>query len=230
MWKIHSLRSSSSSSSSSASSSIPFPPQQRTKGVRRSTTARHCTHFFMRLAQSGENKTFIGETWLQSIVNTVCYLYRCWPNNKRLQVWAASAKVKVDVETCVTYSHKRTCDHRAGTTRLLFCQSRPRTPQSLNIKQQKRIKVSIHSVSYLFLGGKDSRSASDTLVLDWTWSLQMRHFLTRGEQREQVAMCPQGPNRVSLFMSEQTIHSSSDSILLFRDGLRVPTWLLKHLE
>lgn len=67
---------------------------------------------------------------------------------------------------------------------------------------------------------------SNTLVLDWTCSLQMRHFLTRGEQREQVAMCPQGPNKVSLFMSEQTMHSSRDSMLLFRDGLRVPTWTL----
>ena len=58
----------------------------------------------------------------------------------------------------------------------------------------------------------------------------MRHFFTRGEQREQVAMCPQGPNRVSLFMSEHTIHSSSDSMLLFRDGLRVPTCPLDQSE
>lgn len=72
--------------------------------------------------------------------------------------------------------------------------------------------------------------ALDTFVLDWTCSLQMRHFLTRGEQREQVAMCPQGPNRVSLFMSEHTMHSSSDSMLLFRDGLRVPTWPLGQGE
>lgn len=69
-----------------------------------------------------------------------------------------------------------------------------------------------------------------TLVLDWTWSLQMRHFFTRGEQREQVAMCPQGPNSVSLFMSEHTMHSSSDSMLLFRDGLRVPTCPLDRSE
>lgn len=41
-------------------------------------------------------------------------------------------------------------------------------------------------------------------------------------------MCPQGPKRVSLFMSEHTIHSSSDSMLLFRDGLRVPTWPLEQ--
>lgn len=73
-------------------------------------------------------------------------------------------------------------------------------------------------------------SGPHTLVLDWTCSLQMRHFLTRGEQREQVAICPQGPNRVSLFMSEHTIHSSSDSMLLFWDGLRVPTWLLDQGE
>lgn len=58
----------------------------------------------------------------------------------------------------------------------------------------------------------------------------MRHFFTRGEQREQVAMCPQGPNNVSLFMSEHTMHSSSDSMLLLRDGLRVPTCPLDRGE
>lgn len=62
-----------------------------------------------------------------------------------------------------------------------------------------------------------------TLVLDWTCSLQMRHFLTRGEHSEQVAMWPHGPNSVSRFMSEHTIHSSRVSLLLFRDGLREPT-------
>lgn len=77
--------------------------------------------------------------------------------------------------------------------------------------------------------GEGGRSGI-TLVLDWTWSLQMRHFFTRGEQREQVAMCPQGPNSVSLFMSEHTMHSSSDSMLLFRDGLRVPTCPLHRSE
>ena len=50
-----------------------------------------------------------------------------------------------------------------------------------------------------------------TFVRDWTGSLHMRHFLTRGEHREQVAMCPHGPNNVSRFMSEQTMHSSRDS-------------------
>ena len=50
-----------------------------------------------------------------------------------------------------------------------------------------------------------------TLVRDWTWSLHMRHFLTRGEHREHVAMWPHGPNRVSRFMSEHTMHSSRDS-------------------
>ncbi len=50
-----------------------------------------------------------------------------------------------------------------------------------------------------------------TFVLDCTWSLHIRHFLTLGEQREQVAIWPHGPNRVSLFISEQTMHSSSDS-------------------
>lgn len=55
----------------------------------------------------------------------------------------------------------------------------------------------------------------------------MRHFLTRGEHKEQVAMCPQGPKRVSLFMSEHTIHSSkvSESLLII-EGLREPTWPL----
>lgn len=37
--------------SSSPVSSAPFPPQHRMKGALRSTTARHCTHFFIRLAQ-----------------------------------------------------------------------------------------------------------------------------------------------------------------------------------
>lgn len=50
--EVHSLR-----SSSSVVSSIPFPPQHETKGVRRSTTARHCTHFFIRLAQSAGTHT-----------------------------------------------------------------------------------------------------------------------------------------------------------------------------
>lgn len=50
--EVHSLR-----SSSSVASSIPFPPQHETKGVRRSTTARHCTHFFIRLAQSAGTHT-----------------------------------------------------------------------------------------------------------------------------------------------------------------------------
>lgn len=55
----------------------------------------------------------------------------------------------------------------------------------------------------------------------------MRHFLTRGEHKEQVAMCPHGPKRVSLFMSEHTIHSSkvSESLLII-EGLREPTWPL----
>jgi hypothetical protein len=49
---------------------------------------------------------------------------------------------------------------------------------------------------------------SSILDLDCTTSLQMRHFLTLGEQIEHVAMCQQGPNRVSRFMSEHTIQSS----------------------
>lgn len=66
-----------------------------------------------------------------------------------------------------------------------------------------------------------------TFVLDWTCSLQMRHFFTRGEHREHVAICPHGPNRVSLFISEHTMHSSkvSESLLII-DGLREPTWPL----
>ena len=136
---------------------------------------------------------------------------------------------------CVTYSHKRTCGHRAGKARLLFCQSRLRTPRSVerqnSTHKNRRVKVFFHFSSICFCYFCAAQiSEGDTLVLDWTWSLQMRHFLTRGEQREQVAMCPQGPNRVSLFMSEHTIHSSSDSMLLFRDGLRVPTCPLEGRE
>lgn len=37
---------------SSLVSSVPFPPQHIMKGTLRSTTARHCTHFFIKLAQS----------------------------------------------------------------------------------------------------------------------------------------------------------------------------------
>lgn len=37
---------------SSVVSSVPFPPQHIMKGTLRSTTARHCTHFFIKLAQS----------------------------------------------------------------------------------------------------------------------------------------------------------------------------------
>lgn len=107
MWKIHSLRSSSSSlSSSAASSSIPFPPQHRTNGVRRSTTARHCTHFFMRLAQSAEERT-------TAMTGTFAKLTPV----KRM--WAES-----------TYSHKRTCGRRAGTRPPPFCRSTLHTPQS----------------------------------------------------------------------------------------------------
>ena len=50
-----------------------------------------------------------------------------------------------------------------------------------------------------------------TLVRDCTCSLHIRHFLTRGEHREHVVMWPHGPNSVSRFMSEHTMHSSSDS-------------------
>lgn len=50
-----------------------------------------------------------------------------------------------------------------------------------------------------------------TLVLDCTVSLHMRHFFTRGEHREQVATWPHGPNSMSRFMSEQTMHSSNPS-------------------
>lgn len=79
-----------------------------------------------------------------------------------------------------------------------------------NIKKQKQKAVEVF-----------------TFVLDWTCSLQMRHFFTRGEHREQVAICPHGPNRVSLFISEHTMHSSkvSESLLII-DGLREPTWPL----
>jgi len=65
-----------------------------------------------------------------------------------------------------------------------------------------------------------------TLVRDWTGSLHSRHFLTRGEHSEQVATCPQGPNRVSRFVSEQTIQSSNDSC---SDWTRFPTPALAPL-
>lgn len=44
---------------SSVESSELFPPQHIMKGTLRSTTARHCTHFFIRLAQSKNNKRTI---------------------------------------------------------------------------------------------------------------------------------------------------------------------------
>lgn len=42
---------------SSVASSALFPPQHMMKGTLRSTTARHCTHFFIRLAQSANGNT-----------------------------------------------------------------------------------------------------------------------------------------------------------------------------
>lgn len=54
-------------------------------------------------------------------------------------------------------------------------------------------------------------SSKITLCLDVTGSLHIKHFLTRGEHREQVATWPHGPNNVSLFRSEHTIHSCKDS-------------------
>jgi len=66
-----------------------------------------------------------------------------------------------------------------------------------------------------------------TLVRDWTGSLHSKHFLTRGEHREQVATCPHGPNRVSRFVSEQTIQSSNDSC---SEGTRPPTPALAPLH
>lgn len=56
--------------------------------------------------------------------------------------------------------------------------------------------------------------ATLTLVRDWTGSLHIRHFLTLGEHREHVAMCPHGPKSVSRFVSEHTMQSSSDSCSL----------------
>ena len=53
-----------------------------------------------------------------------------------------------------------------------------------------------------------------TFVLDCTCSLHSRHFFTLGEHREHVAMWPHGPNKVSLFKSEHTIHSSNASCSL----------------
>ena len=56
-----------------------------------------------------------------------------------------------------------------------------------------------------------TRATFLTFVLDCTASLHMRHFLTRDEHKEHVATWPQGPNSISRFMSEQTMHSSSPS-------------------
>jgi len=66
-----------------------------------------------------------------------------------------------------------------------------------------------------------------TLVRDWTGSLHSKHFLTRGEQREHVATCPHGPNRVSRLVSEQTMQSSNDSC---SGGTRFPTPALAPLH
>lgn len=58
-----------------------------------------------------------------------------------------------------------------------------------------------------------------TLDRDCTGSLHIRHFFTLGEHKEHVAIWPQGPKSVSLFMSEHTIHSSSVSLSWVGDVL-----------
>lgn len=58
-----------------------------------------------------------------------------------------------------------------------------------------------------------------TLERDCTGSLHIRHFFTLGEHKEHVAIWPQGPKSVSLFMSEHTIHSSSVSLSWVGDVL-----------
>ena len=64
-----------------------------------------------------------------------------------------------------------------------------------------------------------------TLVLDWTCSLQIKHFFTLGEHNEHVAICPQGPNSVSLFISEQTMHSSKESWSMAGELFSRDCWL-----
>jgi len=66
-----------------------------------------------------------------------------------------------------------------------------------------------------------------TLVRDWTGSLHSKHFFTLGEQREHVATCPHGPNKVSRFVSEQTMQSSNDSC---SEWTRPPTPALAPLH
>ena len=60
---------------------------------------------------------------------------------------------------------------------------------------------------------------SPTFVLEVTGSLQMRHFFTLAAQTEQAATWPHGANRVSLELSEHTIHS-------VRLSLPSPSWLI----
>lgn len=159
---------------------------------------------------------------LSLYTNTVCYFLEVGQQKSRLRCW----------NVCNLLSQAHMWPQGWNNTAAFL--SEQTTHSSIcgrtNLKEKKGggdKNVYSFSINCLFLDMIDGGNF-DTLVLDWTWSLQMRHFLTRGEQREQVAMCPQGPNRVSLFMSEHTIHSSSDSMLLFRDGLRVPTWPLEH--
>lgn len=101
---------------------------------------------------------------------------------------------------------------------------------NLWFKRKKKKTSSLRHIRAHACTKEISEAGFYTLVLDWTCSLQMRHFLTRGEQREQVAIWPQGPKSVSLFISEHTIHSSRVSLLLFRDGLREPTCPLRARE
>lgn len=146
-----------------------------------------------------------------------------WMRDNHMRWW--EKRCGVGEESKLTYSHRRTCDHRVGKAQLPFYQSKPHTPQS--VCKKKRSSLWHENIS---INNETSEVGFGTLVLDWTCSLQMRHFLTRGEQREQVAIWPQGPKSVSLFISEHTMHSSRVSLLLFRDGLREPTCPLRTWE
>ena len=76
-----------------------------------------------------------------------------------------------------------------------------------------------------------------TFLRSSTYSLQIRHFLTRSEHPLQTATWAQGKNRVSLFWSEQTRHSSRACSFFLASSAGVGfiqsprkicwTWLLK---
>ncbi len=87
-------------------------------------------------------------------------------------------------ESKLTYSHRHTCDHRVGKAQLPFYQSN-HTLLNLWVRKREGLTMAHENIC---MHNETSEVGFCTLVLDWTCSLQMRHFLTRGEQREQVAI------------------------------------------